>query len=355
MGRIKVGVVGIGTMGRTHLDAYARCARAAEVVALADIIPDRLTGAEKVTGNIPGQAAGALRSKSLKLYDEGMKLIADPQVELVDICLTTPLHVEYALAALKAGKHVMVEKPLARTSRDAAKLTAAAQKAKTFATCGLCMRFWPGWTWLKEAVAKKTYGPVRSASFRRLSASPGGPFYTSGKLAGGAILDLHIHDTDFVHYCFGLPRAVHSIGYRKTTSAIDHVLTYYDFGREGPMVVAEGGWAMADGFGFQMHYTVNFERATAVFNFDGGNKLTVYQKGKPAIVPLPPDMGYQHEIAYLLRCIASGTRPSVVTMASAALSVRIVEAEVQSIASGKPVKLDPRGWGPASRTGRRPA
>jgi predicted dehydrogenase len=342
MARIKVGVVGIGTMGRTHLDAYARCASAAEVVALADIVPDRLTGAAKVTGNIPGQAAGTLRSKSLHLYDEGMKLIADPQVELVDICLTTPLHVEYALAALKAGKHVMVEKPVARTSDDAAKLVAAARKAPTFAMCGLCMRFWPGWTWLKAAADKNTYGPVRSAYFRRLSSAPGGPFYTSGKLAGGAILDLHIHDTDFVHYCFGLPRAVRSIGYRKTTSAIDHVVTHYDFGRSGPMVVGEGGWAMADGFGFQMHYTVNFENATAVFNFDAGNKLTLSEKGKSRAVPLPADMGYQHEIAYFLGCIAAGQRPTTVTLESAATALRIIEAEQKSIATGRPVKLRPR-------------
>src|SRR5690606_10470466 len=98
------------------------------IVAISDNNPDRLSGKARAGGNIEGQAAGGLDYSSVKKYTEGMELINDPEIDLVDICLHTPLHLEYALAAIKAGKHVLVEKPLARTSADAKKLAAAAAK-----------------------------------------------------------------------------------------------------------------------------------------------------------------------------------------------------------------------------------
>jgi len=115
---IKVGVIGIGMMGSTHLDIYSRL-KQARVVAISDIDPDKLSGKARAKGNIEGQAQGLFDMAAVRKHDEGMKLIADEEVELVDICLPTPLHMKYARAALKAGKHVMVEKPLARTRREA--------------------------------------------------------------------------------------------------------------------------------------------------------------------------------------------------------------------------------------------
>ncbi|MFA7236637.1 MAG: Gfo/Idh/MocA family oxidoreductase, partial [Phycisphaeraceae bacterium] len=146
-------------MGNTHLDVYAK-RKDVKVLAISDIDPDRLSGKARATGNIEGQAKGAFDLATVRRYDEGMKLIADPDVELVDICLWTPLHVEFALAALKAGKHVLVEKPLGINTADARKLVVAAKKSKKMIMCAMCVRFWPGWDWLKDAVANKTYGKV---------------------------------------------------------------------------------------------------------------------------------------------------------------------------------------------------
>lgn len=335
---INVGVIGIGMMGNTHLDVYAK-RKDVKVLAISDIDPDRLSGKARAAGNIEGQAQGGFDLATVRRYDEGMKLIADPDVELVDICLWTPLHMEFALAALKAGKHVLVEKPLAINTAEARKLVAAAKKSKKMVMCAMCMRFWPGWDWLKDAVANKTYGKVMSAHFRRVASHPGGKFYSDGKRCGGAALDLHIHDTDFVQYCFGKPKAVQSFGYRKITSAIDHIVTRYDYGEKGPMIVAEGGWAMAAGFGFKMQYTVNFADATAIFDLAAANPLTLIRGGKSEPVTLPAGMGYEREIDYLIGCIASGRKPKTVTLDSAAMSVAIVEAEVRSVAGGKRVAI----------------
>ena len=336
---IKVGVIGIGMMGTTHLDVYARhTGSLACVTAVADLLPDRRSGKSMAAGNIEGQAQGAFRFSEVQQFDEGMKLITQADVDVVDICLPTPLHLPYAKAALEAGRHVLVEKPLARTAADAHALADAAKKANRLAMCGLCMRFWPGWTWLRQAVQERTYGKLLALSLRRLTSHPGGDFYSDGKLCGGALLDLHVHDTDFVHWAIGMPAAVTTIGYSRVTSEPDHVMTHYHF-PGGPAVLAEGSWAMAKGFGFRMQYTANFEHATAQFDLAGKDPLHLFRDGKDEVVPLEAGMGYQYEIAYFLECVRTGTAPKQVTLEHAATSLEIVEAERRSLLTGQRVSI----------------
>ncbi|MCE9590330.1 MAG: Gfo/Idh/MocA family oxidoreductase [Planctomycetes bacterium] len=335
---IRVGVIGLGMMGNTHLDVYTK-RKDVQVVAVSDKNPDRLSGKVRAGGNVKGQAKAGFDLAAFERFDEGMDLIAHPGIDVVDICLPTPLHMKYALAALKAGKHVLLEKPMARTAKDAAKLAKAAKTSKKNVMVAMCMRFWPGWTWLKEAVDNKTYGKVRAAHFRRVANHPGGPFYSDGDQSGGAILDLHIHDTDFIQHVFGVPSSVRSWGYSKETNKIDHVVTHYEYARGGPMIFAEGCWCMSPGFGFSMNYTVNFENATAIFDLAAADTLTLVHQGKRSAVKLDPRMGYELEIDYFLNCVKKGVKPTVVTLDGAANSVKIVEAEAKSIATGKPVKV----------------
>ncbi|HEU0040504.1 MAG TPA: Gfo/Idh/MocA family oxidoreductase, partial [Verrucomicrobiae bacterium] len=188
-------------------------------------------------------------------------MLADPAVELVDLCVPTPLHAPQAIAGLQAGKHVLCEKPLARTSALARDIVNAAKSAKGFFMPAMCMRFWPGWAWLKELAEKNTYGRILAARFRRVSAPPGWSrdSYFKGADSGGALLDLHIHDTDFVEFIFGRPSSVFSTGISRFSGAIDHVVTQYKVAG-GATVYAEGSWLLTQGFG--MSYTVMFERAT---------------------------------------------------------------------------------------------
>ncbi len=224
--KTRVGVIGIGMMGSTHLDAYRKI-DGAEVVAVADPIKERREGLSTAAGNIEGQSKGGVHFSAFRKYEDGMDLISDPDMDLIDICLPTPLHLRYAKAALASGRHVLSEKPFALDSRQGKELADAAADAKGMLMCAMCMRFWPGWTWLKERVEDQQYGKVLGAQFRRTTCHPGGPFYSDGAACGGAILDLHIHDTDFIQYCFGVPKAVFSRGYAKDTTHIDHVVTQY--------------------------------------------------------------------------------------------------------------------------------
>ncbi len=335
---VKVGVVGLGLMGQTHLDAYARVP-GARVVAIADKDPAKLTNPTGTQGNIPGQSQGGHDLTNARRYTDGMELIRDPEVDLVDLCLVTPLHVRFAVAALEAGKHVLIEKPLARTYEEAQKILAAEAGAPGMAMCALCMRFWPGWDWLKEAVESGRYGGVLSATFLRIGEPPDSPFYRDGRLSGGAALDLHIHDTDFVHYLFGVPNEVVSTGHSHISGQIDHLTTLYRYDRV-PHVVTEGGWVPFKGFGFSMQFRVVFERAVARFEFGADQPLTLMEDGKePVAVPLQDGMGYEHQVAYFIDCIERGEKPERSSLTSAAESLRILEAELQSVREGRAVSI----------------
>ena len=335
---IRVGVVGLGMMGLTHLDAYGKL-DGVEVVALADRDEDRLNGRTQAGGNIEGQAEGGFDYASVKKYTDAAELIADPDIDVVDICLPTPAHVPFGIQVLDAGKHLLTEKPLARSYEDAMKLVQAAEASDKIAMCAMCMRFWPGWTWLKDVINDQRYGKLLSLSFRRVASHPQGPFYQDGDANGGAALDLHIHDADFIQFLFGLPKSVSSAGYSSKTTAVDHIATRYDVGGDA-LVRAEGSWAMADGYAFRMQYTANFENATAEFDSSAEHALIIAQGGEIEPVELEDGMGYDYEIAYFLECVRNNRQPETVTMQDAANAVRLIEAEVQSVRSGAPVTLD---------------
>ena len=338
--RVSVAVVGLGFMGVTHLRAY-QAVEAAQIVAVCD--PVRLP----VNGVLAGVAGNVKKSDDIDLgphvrvYRRFEEVLADPEVELVDLCTPTPLHPEQAMAALRAGKHVLCEKPLARTAAVARQIVKVAESAPGFFMPAMCLRFWPGWSWLKEVVREQTYGQVLAARFRRLSELPGWSkqgTYSGGNDIGGALFDMHIHDNDFVQFLFGRPASVFSTGLERPGGSIDHVVTQYIY-PGGPKVYAEGSWLLAKGF--NMSYTLYCEKATLDFDLGrGADAMQVTEMGQPArtIKYDGPD-GYGNEVRYMVNCVCEGKRPTVVTARDGLGALEICEAEEQSVKTGAVVRL----------------
>ena len=332
----RIGIVGLGFMGRVHYDTYRNLPEA-QVVAVCDADPKRAAGDLSDTwGNVDKGSTRQLPMDRIKGTCDYRELFANPDVEVIDICLPTPAHVEIATAALATGKHVMCEKPLARSSADARKIADAAAKARGLFMPAMCMRFWPEWEWLKQAVDDGRYGRVLSAIFRRVGSTPQG-WFRNGQLSGGALLDLHVHDTDFVYHVFGKPKAIFSTGHVGKSGQIDHVVTQYQYPAGPASVTTEGSWSAAEGFGFRMQYTVHFERATADFDFGRkeGGTLAVYADGKLLPVEVPRRDGYAGEMSYFLECVRTGRKPTRVTAEDAVVGLQIVEAEKRSIETGE--------------------
>jgi predicted dehydrogenase len=339
---VNVGVAGIGFMGATHIKSYLKIP-GARLAAICDATRLPIDGdLSHIAGNIGGGNPLKLDMTQVKAYPKFDDLLADPNIDLIDLCVPTPQHYPLCLAALKAGKHVVCEKPMARTPAHCRDIVDVAAKSKGFFMPAMVMRFWPGWSSLKEMIDNQTYGKVLAARFRRVTTPPGWgkANYFKGEDSGGALLDLHIHDSDFIQFCFGRPRSVFSMGATRYSGAPDHVVTSYQVAGNIP-VVAEGSWFMTDGFGFKMEYTVNFEKATADFDSArGAEALKLFEEGqKPRVIACAAEDGYELELRHMIDSIQQGKAPSIVTAADGLSAVEICEAEAESVKTGAVVLL----------------
>ena len=331
--KLKVGIIGLGSMGSTHLDIYSKI-KEVEVIAIADSIQSRLDGSSKAEGNISGQAEGGVTGLSAIKYLDGMELIENPDIDIVDICVGTDLHFTFVEAALSKGKHVLVEKPLARTYDEAKKIIQLAEQSSKYVMSAMCLRYWPAWVFLKEAIDSNAYGKCLSLNFKRQTSFPGGAFYSDYNQCGGALLDLHVHDTDFVNYCLGLPEAVFSQGYKGPSGGIDHIATHYIYNQSdlSPLVSSEGSWTMQEGYGFNMSYTANFENGTLSYLLEQDETLKLFRSGsEPESINLQEGMGYEFEIRTFVDEILSGNSTNLDLLRQASESVAIIEAEKTSI------------------------
>ncbi len=344
MKEVRVGLIGLGFMGTTHFGIYQNLPQA-KVVAIADGDAAKRTGnISKVVGNIGGgDNSKGLDLSGITTYADGLELIEKADVDIIDICVPTQYHLKYALAALKAGKHVFCEKPVCYDVEELAQLAAAVKEAKGFFNVGMCIRAWPEYAHARECVVTKKYGEVRHALFRRLSPSVAGNawenWYMTASRSRGAILDLHLHDTDAVCYFFGKPDSVISRGACGIVSdnGVDHVMTTYVYrNNTNLLVTAEGGWGAAKTVPFEMSFEITCEKATLKLD---GNGYKIYfndhvETPELHVGDLPT--GWHQELDYFTKCVAEGKTPDKYqTFESIADAFRTVMTEMKSISTGK--------------------
>ena len=336
---MKVGIVGFGFMGRMHYRCWK--ARAdARVTAICDANPNIVADSKKTVGNISG--AEAVDFSGLGVHQDLGAMLAKEKLDAVSITLPTFVHADMTVQALGAGVHVLCEKPMALSSADCDRMIAAARKSGKVLQIGHCVRFWPEYAATKEIVDRGEYGKVLAASLRRLASPPTWSqdnWLLSEQRSGGVLLDLHIHDTDYVQYLLGLPKAVSTFGAKASSGILAHAVTRYDYG-DGPVVTAEGGWAMAPAFGFEMSFNLVLEKATIVFDCTRQPAFRICpNQGAVSTPPLAAGDGYVRQIDHFARSVRGEAVPSVITLEESRNSVRIVEAERESIRTGRPVPL----------------
>ena len=342
--RIKVGIVGLGFMSVAHIKGYRQLENA-EIVAVCNPSGRRLDGdLSDVVGNVGDQDPVRLDMNQVTGYRDFDAFLKHPGMTVVDLCTPTKPHADLCERALTTGAHVLCEKPLARTVAEAEAIAQAVGAASGFFMPAMCLRFWPEWAWLKDAIDQGRFGRLESVRFQRVAEPPawGQNNYFDGTDSGGALFDLHVHDVDFVQHCFGRPKSVYSSGFSKVSGAIDHVLTQYTVD-SGACVSAEGSWAMTPGYGFNMAYCAIFEKATVDYDLSRGDEcLKVYEGSVGGeVVRCDGQDGYAGELGYFLDCVSTGTRPSKVTIDDAVLDTRLCAAEEKSIATGECVVIQP--------------
>ncbi len=350
---VRVGVIGLGFMGTTHLRAYASAAAAGfpcRVAAVCDPDPQRRAGRIKVQGNLGGAAGERLFDpRAVVGFEHARDLIASDAVDAVSICTHTDTHVDLAIAAIRAGKHVLVEKPVALRSADVARLDREVQRNAKSATArgtpplivmpAMCMRFWPGWDTLAHAISGRTYGRLRSLTLTRIGSGPAwsAAFYRDVSRSGGALADLHIHDVDFLCWTLGVPSRVASGG------TMEHLTTTYAFEAAGPSrgvehVAAEGAWDLQPGAGFRCRYLACFEEATLESELVPKPRLLLHRGSSTREIRLAPITGYDGEVRHFIDAIRGRATPRA-TIGEALDVARVLEAEGRSLRSGRAVAI----------------
>lgn len=342
---IKVGIIGLGFMGRMHLESYRKHPQV-KLTAVSDIIAKKLKGDLSGGGNIP-TGEDIFDFSGIRAYEKANELIADNDVDLVSICLPTHLHAEFTVKALRSGKHVLCEKPMARNLKECDSMIEAAERTKRKLMIGQCLRFWPEYETLKDYTENGKLGKLISLFCFRGGGTPvwsADNWILQKDKSGGALLDQHIHDIDTINFLLGLPESISAQG--KNTiegSGFDIVSTNYYY-PGGPVVNALDSWVLNGEFGFNMTYLAGFEKGNIVFDTRQSPTIKINpDEGKSWTPELSPGDGYSREIDYFIKCIIEDKPVERVPPRSARNSIRIALAEMKSVEENRPVKIVKEG------------
>ena len=327
---IKVGLIGCGFMGGMHAACYGALAPlGVKVTAVADVRPE---------------FAAKLADETTAVYATGMELIEQADVDVVDICLPTHLHTAHAVAAMKAGKHVFVEKPICVDEGEMELLLATERETGVKVQVGQVIRQWTEYVWLKETVDSGVYGKVLHGQFRRLSSLPTWAWENwlhQVDKSGGVAVDMHVHDVDFVRYILGEPDTVKAQAYRDENGVIQQINALFGYGSNVSISV-EAGWNYPADFPFTADFRVKFEKATVV---SAGGSLTVYPNEGGAVTPKLAEEfqgdndiggnisslgGYYNELKYFVEGLQGKNDLSVATVKEAIASVKLVKREIEA-------------------------
>ncbi len=340
---MRIAVAGLGFMGSTHLQAWANVAGATLHAVVSDS-PVKLSGdLSAIQGNLdrPGQK---LDFSGVRKYRRLEEALADPEVDAVDLCLPTYLHESAAVAALRAGKHVLVEKPMALDEASCARMIAAAREANRVLMTAQVLRFWADYQPLIEARRSGSLGAARAVLFLRRCAAPAwGKWLHDAEKGGGGVFDLLIHDVDMCVHLFGKPEAVSATGTEDLPAGIDIVTAQLHY-RDVPSVTVTGGWHHPAAYPFSMEYTAACDLGTLEFS-SAGRPVTLYaHTGEAKAVDKPERDGFEAELEYFAACARDNRAPEGCSPEESAAAVAITRLLVAARArNGEKVAFEFEG------------
>jgi predicted dehydrogenase len=332
---LKVGILGAGFMGSTHARAFAKQVDA-QIVA--------------VSSRSLEKAAALAHEVGAEASTDHLALATDPRLDVISNTLPTPLHHELTVAALNAGKHVFLEKPMGLSVAECDAMIAAAKQNGRLLMLAHVLRFWPEYVALVEFVKSGALGQPLSATAKRLSARPTwGDWFANPEWTGGAVLDLQVHDLDMLNWLFGTPQTVYARGQKGMFGGWDHALTLLDYGEV--KAFAEGTILMPAGYPFTMTLAVLCENGSVEYSFRAGGtgvetgtasetSLMVYEAGRePRPLARAFGDGYENQVAAFIECVRTGRSPDRATAEDGRLAVQSSLAARRSLETGEVVRL----------------
>jgi predicted dehydrogenase len=334
---INLAIAGLGFMGATHV----RAALALDNIRLVAVVgPEekRLEGDFRDVGGNLGVKFDVVDFSNVRKYRRIEDALADPGIDAFDLCLPTDLHAKMTVAALRGGKHVLVEKPMALNNSDTAEMLRESEGAGKILMTGQVLRFFPAYAEARRMVRNGDLGRIRMSWFRRHCAAPAwGDWIHNSTRSGGGIFDLLIHDVDFSIALFGEPKAITAVGSagggeKDLNGLLSAMLHYAD---HGPAII-EGGWHAQGPHPFSMSFTISGEEGTLEFS-SAGRPLTLSRKGAAAteLVTLPECDGFQEELRYFADCAASNRIPERCLPRESAAAVKVALSMLDATAHSR--------------------
>ncbi len=331
-------------MGMIHYLA-ARGLRGAAVAAICSRDRKKLAGDwTGIRGNF-GPAGTKMDLGDILRYEDFAQMLADPAIDLVDICTPTDQHARMAIAVLKAGKHVLVEKAIALTTDDADAMVDAARRAGKLLMVAHVLPFVAEFGFAAEAVRGGKYGRLLGGHLKRVISRPDwSADIGDAAKTGGPAVDLHIHDTHFVGLIAGVPRQVYSTGVVAADGkTVEYLTTQYLYGPGGPALSCSSGAVAMSGRPFVHGYEIYLEKATLTFD-SGGTPLTLFTPDSKATRPElcgggDPVASFTVEMQTAVDGVASGKEPDLLRGQLARDALVLCHRECQSVLSGQAVSV----------------
>jgi len=349
---VRTGIIGLGFMGMTHFEA-SRQVSGGRVTAIATRSEKKLSGDwSDIQGNFGPRGSAETDLTGVKTYRETADLLADPDIDLVHVCLPTDQHEQVTLDALAAGKHVLVEKPIAIELDAAERMLDAAQRAGKLLMVAHVLPFFPEFRWAQEQIQSGAFGQLKGVTLRRVIAPPEWSAEISDfRKLGGWGIDLHIHDNHYLGVLCGTPRQVFSRGLLKE-GFVNHVSTQYVYAEPDLTVNSVSGGIAAPDLKFAQSFefflddaTIQFDVGTYGDQWVVNRPLTLISRSGGVTTPSPGGRSewcgaFTEEIQAAIQAVQTGKVPAALSAETAMQALKICYAEAESIRQGRLIDVE---------------
>ena len=324
----------MGYIGRVHLEA-SRKVPGVQVLAVASRRPEITRDA------FPG----------LQIYSSYLDLFRDDRLDAVIICLPTDLHEQATVEAAECGRHILCEKPIAVDAASAKRMLQAAKAHRCILMVAHVLRFWPQYARIKDLIEAGELGSIHSITASRLSKYPTwSDWFRDPGRSGGCLLDLQVHDVDFIHWILGHPQSVYTVGIQAATGSWDHVHTTLTWSHAQASIQAS--YLMPESWPFTTSIYVLGSEGALEYTFRVGANIQerdqashffrLYKSDGTVSEPTASaeDM-FVAQLRYFARCVEERQPPRVCPPEETCQIMQVMTASRQSADSGQVIAL---GW-----------
>ncbi|MGD6934730.1 MAG: Gfo/Idh/MocA family protein [Candidatus Bathyarchaeia archaeon] len=314
MNKLGVAVIGTGFWGKNHARNYREIENT-NLVAICDVNPER--------------AKAIANQYGVKAYTDSAEMLKDPEIQAVSVCTWSIKLAEEALKCLNAGKHVLVEKPMATDTKQAQALIDAAKANGLHLTVGFLMRFIPGLQQIRQAVETKKIGELVSATAKRVTQWP----ERIGDV--GVVKDTAIHDIDVMRFISGEdPVSVYakmgSMRHRQFEDYAQIMLTY----ESGKTAFIESNWLTP----YKIR-ALNVTGSEAIMRLDYNSQELWIENAKESLQPrIPFEEPLKAELKHFAECVTEKKTP-MITGEDGYKALQIALASMESSAKNTVIKL----------------